>query len=714
MSWRISRKTCARLAYGIAAFVAAANASAQLIDNPTYVAYTAVSGPALPANLPSTTASSSTPPTGYWQELNGSTLSVSYQRDNTTPSAPHLNITITNTGTAVGNYSLHAGSDRALVVGDVARSKVDLIVAQASQEVVVNAGFYLNDATGNYNGQVETETSLADGFRRTQQTLTAEFVGGTKSWETNEVSTHGHAILSAYNIPPGGTVVLRVKSWNVYNGVTTGNGIMPVLSLGRQQTTGRNKNIKVSVDMIGKSFPGTYASTLELVNNLGYIKQLKKHDDSAEDWSSQSGRITDSFILDLASLNLPAGEYALRYRVATGTSTKGIKLGLASSGVTEVNYLLLNDWRYRIGNILVDTAGGVHVGMAYHHYPGDSDTDFGAPYGTYKFARSMANDDLWQPWWDINPADGSINMSGAGWAKLDAWADKFAPAGQRRLVLTFFGSPPNVTSDPGKVSGAWSVLGVIAPPDPDKLNAFKLAVQASVSRLNGRVFAVECWNEPNSPDMFSGTPTELADICQKVYEGTKAVDPSIPVICPQADSPYTVGYVYGAKTTSGQPITNYCDWVGAHIYNRLGNDEKSKPYAVQSLNKALRLLKVRAQQYGISGKKLAVTEFGVNRCLWNTKPAFGRVAPGQTLDDMSNAAKADAMYHAVMTMHEEGVTALGLYSYDHGDNDSSCRRGGSYIWSTQMSGSTQVINTTVLDAIGNARSEVESTVNATP
>lgn len=714
MSWRISRKTCARLAYGIAAFMAAANASAQLIDNTAYVAYTAVSGPVMSPIVPPTTAASSTPPSGYWQELSGPAVSVSYQRDNTTANGPYLTITITNTSTtAWGNYTLHAGSDRPIAVGDVARSKIDLIVAQASHEVFVNAGFYLY-AGSTYNGQIETETSVADGARRTQQTLTAEFVGGTKSWDTNLVSTQGHAILSAYNIPPSGVVVLRVKSWDVFNGVTTGNGIMPVLSLGRQQTTGPNKNIKVSVDLIGKSFPSTYTSTLELVNNLGYIKQITTHTNSGTQWSSQSGRITDSFIMDLSTLNLPAGEYALRYRVATPSNTKGIQLGLASSGVTEVNYLWANDWRYRVGNVMVDAAGGVHVGMAYHDYPGASDTKFGAPYGTYKFARSMASSNLWRPWWDINPADGTIDMSGPGWALLDAWADKFAPTGQRRLVLTFFGSPPNVTSDPTAPSAAWGVPGLVAPPAPGKLNAFKLAVEASVSRLNGRVFAVECWNEPNSRDMFAGTQTELADICQKVYEGTKAVDPSIPVICPQADSPYTAGFVYSAKTSTGQPITNYCDWVGAHIYNRLGNDVNSKPYAVQSLNKALRLLKARAQQYGIAGKKLAVTEFGVNRCLWNTTPAFGRVSPGQTLDDMSNAAKADAMYQAIMTMHEEGVTALGLYSYDHGNDDPTCRRGGSYVWAMQMSGSTQVLNTTVLDAIGNARTQVESTVNATP
>lgn len=718
MTWSHSRRVSARLLRGACALAvaitAAASASAQSIDNPGFVTYTAASSPAMPTLLPPTTTPSPTPPAGFWDELGNPPVTASYQRDNTTAGGPYLTITITNSSaTSAGNYTLHASPDRAIATGNVARAKVGLVVVQAPSEVFINAGFY-QYAGSTYNGQFDSETSVADGARTTLQSVSAELVGGTKSWSTNLGTTQAHPILSAYNIPPGGVVVLRVKSWSLESGVTAGNGVMPLSVLGRQQNTGPGKNFKVSVEMIGKTFSGSHVSTLELLNSLGVIKRSVSH--ASTEWSTQQGRIVDNFILDMAGASMPAGEYTLRYKVAPSAGAPGMRLGTASSSVTEVNYLWANpaDYRYRIGNVTVSNAGGLHLGMSFHSYPGASDSKLGPIQGTYKFVRSLANDKLWKPWWNVN-ADGSLNTTDPNrWTDLDAWANRFAQAGERKLLLTFFGSPTAASSNPTLISGAWgaSAPGISAP--PKDLNVFKQAVQATVARLNGRVFAVECWNEPNSRDMFSGTPTQLADICQKVHEATKAVDSSIPVICPQADSPYTAGYVYSARTSAGNPITNYCDWVGSHIYNRLSNDTHSKPYATQSLNQALRLLKVRGQQHGIAGKKLAVTEFGLNRCTWNTTPAHGRVGSGQTLDDLANEDKADAMFQATMTMHEEGVMALGLYSYDHGDDDPACRRGGSYIWSTLGGGSSQYLNGAVLDAFGNARIQVGTTTTAAP
>lgn len=725
MSWKDSKRVSTRLLRGVlvlaVAAAAATSASAQLIDNPSYVTYTAAASPAMPTLLPPTTASSLTPPPGFWDERGTVPVTLNYQRDNTTAGGPYLTITISNNTSVMGNYTLHASPDRAIAVGNVARSKIGLVVAQAPSEVFINAGFY-QYAGSTYNGQLESETSVVDGARTTLQNVSAELVGGTKSWGTNLSTTQAHAILSAYNIPPGGVVVLRVKSWTLDNGVTAGNGIMPLSILGRQQNTGPSKNFKVSVEMIGKSFSGPYVSTLEVVNNLGVIKQSSSH--ASTEWSTQYGRIVDNFILDMSAASMPVGDYTLRYKVAPSAGAPGIQLGTTSTSVAEVNYLWANpaDYRYRIGNVTVSATGGLHLGMSFHYYPGASDTQFGAPYGTYKFVRSLASDKLWKPWWNVNP-DGSLNTTDPNrWTDLDAWANKFAATGQRKLLLTFFGSPTAASSNPTLISNAWGTDAPGISAAPKDLNVFRQAVEATVSHLSGRVFAVECWNEPNSRDMFSGDPskpnvplsTQLADICQRVYEGTKAIDSSIPVICPQADSPYTAGYVYSAKTSAGNPITNYCDWVGAHIYSRLSNDTHSKPYATQSLNQALRLLKVRSQQYGISAKKLAVTEFGLNRCTWSTTPAYGRVGPGQTLDDLANGDKADAMFQATMTMHEEGVTALGLYSYDHGDDDPTCRRGGSYIWSTLGSDSSQYLNSAVLDAFGNARNQVGTTTTAAP
>ncbi len=720
MSLRHSGRVSARLLRGVLALAMAATAAtgtqAQLIDNTAYVTYTAAASPAMPAILPAavTTTPTSTAPAGFWEELATPATTATYHRDTTTAGGPYLVVTVSNSSTTdMGNYALHANPLRPIAVGNVARSKMSLIVSQADPQVFISTSMYQYAGT-TYNGQLESETSVADGARTTLQTVTAELVGGTRSVATNLDTTQARPVLTVYNVPRSGTVVLRIKSWTLDNGTTTGNGIFPLSVLGRQQNTGPSKNFKVSVDLIGKTLTGSYTSTLEVVNNLGFIKKSVSH--SSSEWSAQNGRIVDNFTLDMSGISMPAGAYTLRYKIATTAGGPGIQLGATSTGVTEVNYWGASppDWRYRIGDVVVSANGGLHLGMSFHNYPGTSDTKFGAPYGTYKFVRSLASDVLWRPWWDVNP-DGSLNTTDPNrWTNLDAWANKFAAAGERKLLITFFGSPTAASSNPTLISGGWgaSAPGISAP--PVNLAVFRQAVEATVTRLSGRIFAVECWNEPNSYDMFSGTKTQLADICQKVYEGTKAIDPTIPVICPQADSPYTAGWVYSAKTTAGNPITNYCDWVGSHIYSRLSNDVHSKAYAVQSLNTALRLLKVRGQQYGISAKKLAVTEFGLNRCTWSTTPAYGRVGPTQTLDDLSNGDKADAMFQATMTMHEEGVSALGLYSYDHGDDDPTCRRGGSYVWSMLGSGPSQYINTTVLDAFGDARTQVGTTTTAAP
>ena len=58
--------------------------------------------------------------------------------------------------------------------------------------------------------------------------------------------------------------------------------------------------------------------------------------------------------------------------------------------------------------------------------------------------------------------------------------------------------------------------------------------------------------------------------------------------------------------------------------------------------------------------------------------------------------------------------ALSLCSCDHGDDDPACRRGGSYLWSTLGSGSSQHLNGAVLDAFGNARIQVGTTSTAVP
>lgn len=306
---------------------------------------------------------------------------------------------------------------------------------------------------------------------------------------------------------------------------------------------------------------------------------------------------------------------------------------------------------------------GMYIGHAFHRYPGASEKAFGPLTVRYQFARSLANDLTYlNQWW--------TGEDRYDWRGIDRWANFHAGPGQRRLLITFSGSPQWASQAPEQYA-AMGQPGNAAPPKRHLLPAYQRMVKETVARYKGRLLAVECWNEPNSRDFFSGTPTELADLCQAVYEGSKAAAPEVPVICPQADSPENMGFVYEARTSGGESILKRCDVLGAHIYNRLGRDAHGHSYSAQRLEDSVRLMRRVAQRHGVAHKQLAVTEFGVSSCV--TQPtrqhplSFGR---------MGSPEAGEALYQTLRGFRELGVWMVALYSFDHEDNDPQCRPGG--------------------------------------
>jgi hypothetical protein len=53
---------------------------------------------------------------------------------------------------------------------------------------------------------------------------------------------------------------------------------------------------------------------------------------------------------------------------------------------------------------------------------------------------------------------------------------------------------------------------------------------------------------------------------------------------------------------------------------------------------------------------------------------------------MPSAEAGEALYQSIRAFRQEGVVALGLYSYDHGPTDPSCVPGGSFVRATMMGG----------------------------
>lgn len=304
------------------------------------------------------------------------------------------------------------------------------------------------------------------------------------------------------------------------------------------------------------------------------------------------------------------------------------------------------------------------IGASFHRYPGISERRFGPIQMDYQFARSLAADGMsGMEWWQ--------GEDRYDWSQVDAWAAYHARSG-RGLLVVFSGSPRWASAAPNQPS-AMDLPGYAAPPAKPYWPAYGRMVRETVKRLKGRLVGVECWNEPDLIGGFTGTPTELADLCKMVAENTKAVDTQVPVICPQPESPRGLGLVLGARTTQGEPIHQYCDYVGSHLYGHLPNDAQGRPYSTNAISDAVQRMRDASQRFGVN-KPLAITEYGISGCGTTGSPAHP-----VTFGQMPSAEAGEAMYQAIRQFKSMNVGLLALYSYDHGDNHPQCRPGGSFI-----------------------------------
>ncbi len=314
---------------------------------------------------------------------------------------------------------------------------------------------------------------------------------------------------------------------------------------------------------------------------------------------------------------------------------------------------------------------GMLIGASFHRYPGASERLFGPVRLRYQFARSLAADGMsGMEWWR--------GEDDYRWRDVDAWSAFHARDG-RQLLVVFSGSPRWASASPDQPS-AMDLPGYAAPPARRYWPAYGRMVRDTVKRLKGRLAGVECWNEPNLVGGFTGTQTELADLCKLVADNARAVDAKVPVICPQAESPMGLGFVYGARTSQGVPIHQYCDYVGAHLYGPLGRDAHGEPLSSQPIDDAMEVMRRMGERFGVpKDKLLAITEYGVSGC--NTRGSRAHPLP---FGHMPSREAGDALYQSIAALHAHGVSMLALYSYDHGDSSPRCRPGGSFIRSMKL------------------------------
>ena len=534
-------------------------------------------------------------------------------------------------------------------------STVDSAVT-SDMRASLGLGFHLYGEEG-YMGEAASSSGRVAWYGRAGQVVEANYYAPAPSVDKSGVSrpTSVRPRFAVVNIEPGATVSASLR-WQALR-IQTWRHDIPVMI---------NSAPAYHVDAVANS------AFYFTVRGIGST-QVKEGDeevlilrDGTRQWLSSRAATQWAAVGEVASIwswPLPSdvrpGTYDLLFGVRPEGSDSWRSLR-SGAGVSPQKDGLIKLARLQVS---ADRAPMMRMGMSFHRYPGRSQQALGPLRLQYDFARSLAADGMsGMQWWQ--------GVDRYEWSKVDEWASFHARDG-RGVIMVFSGSPTWASMRPTEHSSMW-IPGYAAPPERRYWPAYGRLVGETVKRLRGKLTAVECWNEPDLIGGFTGTATELADLCKIVSTRSRAVAPEVPVICPQAESAHGLPYVLQARTSEGEPITQFCDYVGAHVYGALSEDQAGRAYDERRIHEELWRMQNYLEQFGID-KPLAVTEYGVASC--GGRPLNGH----EMFSQMTSKAAGMAIYQAIRAFREGGVKILGLYSYDHEDRDPKCRPGGSFI-----------------------------------
>lgn len=678
--------------------------------NISYTGASLISSP-----LAATTALN-TPPPGYRTWTSASGVTASYLCD---ANCTYLTIEVENTTTATQSFGMVSNAAQDLAAGQYVRvlSNIEVEVAapeSARASTIVGVGLEAANSDFSTTQLVDGPlSSIEQSLLNTPQEAVTYYAAGTMSDRYGVVLNKVQPRLKIYNIPPQGKIKLKVRSLSMQLATLNGIWIRPldmVRPLEPVQSILPNKPFKLTAELIAQVPLTGYRSHIRLQRTTSpatVVSYGPRAVTSGLSASLGAGELRDSW----STFNAPsaAGTYDVYYRLISPTTNAGVELQPTDLSVV-ASIAPTGDQQYKIGQIRVDGNSPMVIGNSFHSiHPG-----YSAPVG-HDIVRSLSHyKTKLDNWWRIDPVSGEPVMA---WEEKPAnnnfndWVLGVSGPFLRKAVISFYGMRTEIAEN--AATGAWGASvkpGFISPPTPKGLIAYGKVVYKTVSKFKNSIYAVECWNEPDSTGPmghFSGTSTQLADLCQTVYTQTKLVDTAnqIKVLCPQASTPTGIGWILGARASNGELITKYCDTVGAHLYGHTGDDATGKPYSTSSLSNAIKDMKNRIAQFpGAAGKALAVTEFGTHQCLWNggftQKYPESRVATDNTL-------KGDIVYNSLLTLKEQNVRVVALYSYDTSRLEyfGTCPIDGGYSWQ-YFSGATETTpgtpNKPVIDRITNA------------
>jgi hypothetical protein len=604
---------------------------------------------------------------------------------------------------------------------------------------------YVTNDSDYFQNQAE---SVVDNHRLSAQSLLLDTHRGQKLPKSGVAVTSVTPVLMVDNLFPGESVRVRVYSASMNRYAVAKSVIYP---LDATQKVKPGKVGKLSVKVASTGLPaGSYLADFKLVSSLGLATALNTVPVSVP--ASTSGSLSELNIPIQGALpsNLANGTYAVSVRLRSAGSTKGLQLAVADAAKVQQVSSSTAGYEYRVGSMVIDSvAGGIFTGTTAVNYPelkevpangtrtvvdpGFTSTS-GATWGPKQLGLNAIRQTLGGLPWTTTTFGGTTPVFdpqtytqirakaatlGYDWTypdkvpfasnnlgvnrtfgqpqlTLSDWAGFFATSANnvpvKNLLFNTWGVPYEASSDPHNVDSNFAQGGIQAPVSANGLAAYKNYLAKLFSTYGNRMFAIECSNEPNSRGFWSGSQTQLADSCKAIHDARAAAKlTSIPIICPAVDVVEKAGYMLSAKTTGQRPITDYCDWIGAHSYVGVGNDSAGKPYSADSLAEVVRTLRYRMNQWGVGTKPIIFTEYGIN----GNRPAFGRTS----LNELSDASKADTVYQSMATLSENGVAGVILYSIDTGEN---------FIWTLNPAVSRQY-NSTVMQRIQDAARDLGAT-----
>ena len=558
---------------------------------------------------------------------------------------PYMDVSLNNTSGWYAYTNLFFNQPVAASAADSYRLTLTAKIVATNMPVSVGLGFHLYDAAG-YLSESATDYSQQLNGGAGDQSLLHHFQTGVPYANTGRTPTQIQPRLNIY-LAPGAQLQIRIKSPWLGNAIHLASvGVDMRTGLPQRISAAPGKVFKFTAGLQGR--PASLAKAyVTLVSTTGVTRNLD-HPVSVVD-----PNVGDVWQV-LLPTSMPAGDYSIRYLLRDAASGRAVALQ------PDADVLILTGrigTSYEIGRLDVSASAGMSIGQHFHGHPGRIG---GSSRGTdpilvpYHFVRSHDSDNVGgTSWWIEDTAthspDGKFD-----WTEFDRWANFHAASGQKKLLVTFYGSPTWASSKPNEAS-PYGTLGLSAP--PQNMASYQRMVQATVSRYRDRMFATECWNEPGPVPggYYTGTGTQLADICKAIYVSTKAVDPSIPVICPSAD----LGWVLTQTTSQGEPLHQFCDWVNGHPYNSTGADLAGADYSIDKLGAFVESMESNLKQLGLN-KPIALTEWGMS--------CDDRPAPAHPthFHSMASQSRGDLLYQMLAKAKEKGVVALGLYSYDSG------------------------------------------------